>query len=53
MFCIIAKSTGKVLSNVGEYHNHPVLFSSLSIALAYLSERYTAAGIQLWLVEKI
>ena len=53
MFCIIAKSTGKVLSNVAEDDFHPVLFSSLSIALAYLSERYTAAGIQLWTVEEV
>ena len=53
MFCIIAKSTGKVLSNVAEDDCHPVLFSTLSIALAYLNERYTEVGIQLWNVEKI
>ena len=52
MYIIIAKSTGYVLCNPEEDYE-PIVFSKLNVALAYLNERYTKAGMALWTVEKI
>ena len=51
MYCIFAKSTGNVLRNVEEDYQ-PLVFWTLTIARAYLNERYTESGTQLWIIER-
>ena len=52
MYCIFAKSTGKVLGLESTWRKEPITFLTRKKAEAYLNERYTEAGMKLWTIEK-